>query len=358
MKNQLLRATAIVALALVPSVAMSQSSGTSTEPQNSPAQAEEMQVSQSDSEFVKQAAAGGKAEIELGRLATEQSKNEEVTAFGETLVDDHTQASDKLKELASQKGIDLSGDLSAEGEQAKQRLSEMSGPDFDRAFIEQMVTDHERTIDLFEQEVEGGTDADLKAFAENTLPTLREHLDEAQRIETSLSQESAMQTADSNQPMPAASGDAAAGASAGAGTTIGTENGGTDQVAESQENMTGDTAGDLAAGKTPGEPTARFQAALGEVTAKDLIGKTVVNASGDEVGEIDDIVIDDADVVSAVVSVGGFLGIGAKQVAVPFDDLTTGEGDAIWQTNATEEELKSMPAYQKGDGGFLSYPLD
>jgi len=112
----------------------------------------------------------------------------------------------------------------------------------------------------------------------------------------------------------------------------------------------------MAAGKDPGDPTERFQAALGDVTAKDLIGKTVVNASGDEVGEIQNLVIDQSDVVSAVIEVGGFLGIGGKQVAVPFDQLQTGEDEAVWQTSASEEELENMPAYEEDSEGFLSFP--
>ncbi|WP_340117382.1 DUF4142 domain-containing protein [Pelagibius sp. 7325] len=327
MKQQLLRATAIAALTLVPTVVMAQSSGTSTQPQqqsDSPAQAEQMQVSQQDSEFAKQAAGGGQAEVELGRLATEQSQHEAVTQYGETLVDEHTEANEKLKEIAEEKGIELPGDLPAEAQEAKSRLSQMTGLDFDRAFIEQMVSDHQRTIELFETQAQDGQDAELKTFAENTLPTLREHLDEAQRIEEELSQQSTMQTADS---APTAGG-----------------------------TMADNTAGGMAAGKDPGDPTTRFQAALGDVTAKDLIGKTVVNASGDEVGEIQNLVIDQSDVVSAIIEVGGFLGIGAKQVAVPFDELQTGEDEAVWQTRATEEELENLPAYEEDSEGFLSFP--
>ena len=354
MKQQLLRATAVAALTLVPAVVMAQSSGTSTQPQqqsDSPAQAEQMQVSQQDSEFAKQAAGGGQAEVELGRLATEQSQNDEVTQYGQTLVDEHTAANEKLKQIAEEKGIELSSDLPDEAQEAKDSLSQMTGLDFDRAFIEQMVSDHERTIDLFDKQAQQGQDAELKAFAENTLPTLREHLDEAQRIEEELSQQSAMQTAESKQAMPSDSDDATAGTAAGAGAAAGAA-----ATTDDTGTATGNTAEGMAAGKDPGDPTTRFQAALGDVTAKDLIGKTVVNASGDELGEIQNLVIDQTDVVSAVIEVGGFLGIGAKQVVVPFNQLQTGPDEAVWQTGATEEELKNMPAYEEDSGGYLSYP--
>lgn len=90
---------------------------------------------------------------------------------------------------------------------------------------------------------------------------------------------------------------------------------------------------------------------LGNMRAEQLIGKDVVNAQGDTVGEIEDIVIDKSSnkAVHAVVSVGGFLGIGDKDVAIPFSELRMGQDNAILMSQATEEQLKQLPAYKKDD---------
>lgn len=93
---------------------------------------------------------------------------------------------------------------------------------------------------------------------------------------------------------------------------------------------------------------------LMQMTAGDLIGKSVVNQEGDEVGEIQDIVIGaDDKAVQAVVAVGGFLGIGEKSVAVPFDELQQQDEESVLLTSgATVEELKQRPAYDEASGDY------
>jgi len=97
---------------------------------------------------------------------------------------------------------------------------------------------------------------------------------------------------------------------------------------------------------------------LMQMTAGDLIGKTVVNEAGEEVGEIEDIVIGTTDKeVQAIVAVGGFLGIGDKSIALSFDELEPGQEDNVLLTSgATVEELKQRPAYDEASGDFESYP--
>jgi sporulation protein YlmC with PRC-barrel domain len=83
-----------------------------------------------------------------------------------------------------------------------------------------------------------------------------------------------------------------------------------------------------------------------EMTAKDLIGKSVVNADGETIGDIDDVVFDnDQKAIFAVVQVGGFLGIGSKAVAIPFDQLQISEDQATLMSSVTEDELTEMAAY-------------
>jgi putative membrane protein len=129
-----------------------------------------------DDEFVTKAATGGKMEVELGRLAAKKGRSAAVKSFGRRMVTDHTAAGNKLKRLAAKKHITVPTEMDAEGQEAMQRLSALSGKAFDRAYMEMMVTDHEKDIAEFEMESTGGTDADIKVFARTTLPTLKTHL--------------------------------------------------------------------------------------------------------------------------------------------------------------------------------------
>src|SRR5690606_32897767 len=101
------------------------------------------------------------------------------------------------------------------------------------------------------------------------------------------------------------------------------------------------------------------QSALGQMTADELIGMNVVNQDGEDVGDISDVVISkDDQAVLAIISVGGFLGVGEKEVAVPFDQLQQGEDEAILLSSATEEELKQKPAYEEQTDRYEAYPRD
>jgi putative membrane protein len=99
------------------------------------------------------------------------------------MVDDHTKANDELKSLASKNGWNLPADIGAKNQAEKDRLSKLSGADFDLAYIKHMVTDHKKDVAEFQKESNSAKDSDLKNFATNTLPTLQEHLRLAQDTE-------------------------------------------------------------------------------------------------------------------------------------------------------------------------------
>ena len=135
-----------------------------------------------DRAFVKKAAQGGMAEVELGKLATERASNPDVKKFGERMVNDHTKANDQLKEVASSKNVTLPKSLDAKDEATKKRLSSLSGAAFDRAYMTDMVTDHTKDVAEFRRESSSAKDAAVKDFATQTLPTLQDHLQEAKKI--------------------------------------------------------------------------------------------------------------------------------------------------------------------------------
>jgi putative membrane protein len=136
-----------------------------------------------DHTFVTKAAEGGLAEVQLGNLAKDKATNPDVKTFGQQMVDDHSKANDELKTLASSKGITLPAEPDAKQKAEHDRLSKLSGAEFDREYMRLMVSDHRTDVAEFRRESEHGTDADVKAFAAKTLPTLEHHLQMAESTE-------------------------------------------------------------------------------------------------------------------------------------------------------------------------------
>jgi putative membrane protein len=139
-----------------------------------------------DAHFVMQAAEGGMMEVTKGKLAAQKGSHEGVKQLGQRMVDDHTKANDELKSIASGKNITLPGEPKPPMQAALGKLEKLDGAAFDRAYVDDQVRDHEKTIALFEREAKGGKDAELKAFAEKTLPTLKEHLTMVRDVKSKL----------------------------------------------------------------------------------------------------------------------------------------------------------------------------
>jgi putative membrane protein len=129
-----------------------------------------------DSGFMTKAAQGGIAEVEMGRLALQHASNEKVKQFGQRMVDDHSNANDQLKQLASQKGVTLPTEVNAKQKSTINKLSQLSGSEFDRVYMADMVKDHQEDVAEFQHEANSGNDPDVKAFAGKVLPTLQDHL--------------------------------------------------------------------------------------------------------------------------------------------------------------------------------------
>jgi putative membrane protein len=135
-----------------------------------------------DVHFAKEAARGGMAEVKLGQLAQEKGSSDTVKTFGKRMVDDHSKAGDKLKEVASHESITLPSDLSAKDQATYDRLSKLNGAAFDRAYARDMVKDHETDVAAFQKEANAGKNDSLKSFASETLPTLQDHLKHAKEM--------------------------------------------------------------------------------------------------------------------------------------------------------------------------------
>src|SRR5215212_3687419 len=135
-----------------------------------------------DHKFATEAAMGGTMEVELGRIAASKGASDEVRQFGQRMVDDHSKANAELMQLASGKGMTLPTAPDAKHQAETRKLSALSGEKFDKEYVKMMVKDHKKDVGEFEKEASRGMDADIKAFAASTLPTLREHLQMIQRI--------------------------------------------------------------------------------------------------------------------------------------------------------------------------------
>ena len=159
---------------------------------------EKSTLSSADKKFIDKAAEGGMAEVQLGKLASEKAENSQVKQFGERMVKDHSAANDKLKQIASEKGVTPPSEMDASTKREYDRLSKLSGAQFDREYMTHMVSDHEKDIKEFKSEEKSAKDADVKSFAQNTLPTLEEHLRLAKSAEAAAKNE---KTASSEKAM-------------------------------------------------------------------------------------------------------------------------------------------------------------
>lgn len=207
-------------------------------------------LSNSDRRFIMEAAHSSMAEVDLGKLAVERAMSPEVKKFGQHMIDDHSRANSELMQLASSKGVDLSmmashasgssasgsgassgatgsginphsGERTGEGadkgsvvqtggsgtntssasrskggDDAKwsqrhhalvKKLSALSGAEFDREYMRQMVKDHSDTVELFQREASRGSDSEVKAWAAKTLPAIQEHLRMAREVSAKVS---------------------------------------------------------------------------------------------------------------------------------------------------------------------------
>ena len=162
-------------------------------------------LSSGDRKFLNEAADAGMAEVEIGRLARQKAADGSVKKFGQRMIDDHSKANDELRQLAARKGVELPAAPSAKNWDLKRRLAGLSGASFDKAYMIGMVADHKEDVAAFQRESNWAKDPDLKKFATQTLPALREHLKKAQEMSSNttsaLGQAAPVQTP-SGKPSP------------------------------------------------------------------------------------------------------------------------------------------------------------
>jgi len=136
-----------------------------------------------DKTFVVKAAGGGLYEVEVAKLAADKANDPAVKSFATMLVDQHSAANAELKALAAIRDVKLPDAVPAEKKRTIADLAKKSGASFDQAFVKQVgLKDHEEDIKLFESASQDTKDAQLKAWIDKTLPTLKSHLSAAQKL--------------------------------------------------------------------------------------------------------------------------------------------------------------------------------
>jgi len=144
-------------------------------------------LNQQDKTFIKLAALGGMAEVQLSKIA-QKSTNANVKSFADRMVLEHTGTNQQLTAIATGLGMEMPKALDTEHEKLRERLAAMHGKAFDEQYMHAMVEDHNKAVKLFQQEGLTGHNADLIQFVQKTLPTLEEHQKRAIDVSHRLSQ--------------------------------------------------------------------------------------------------------------------------------------------------------------------------
>ncbi|HEX6216703.1 MAG TPA: DUF4142 domain-containing protein [Vicinamibacterales bacterium] len=146
------------------------------------------QANASVQEFVDKAGASGLAEVEMGELGAKKAKNGQVEAFAKRMVEDHKKANQDLLTAIKGKGVQVPSSRTDMHKAAVEKFQQQeAGKNFDRDYMEHMIEDHKAAVELFEAAADDEKfDLDLRAYAKRTLPTLRDHLEQAQTIQSKL----------------------------------------------------------------------------------------------------------------------------------------------------------------------------
>jgi putative membrane protein len=139
-------------------------------------------LSEQDRNFIYEVSRDGYTEVRTGRLAENRATNGAIREFARRMIEDHRTADRELHNLAESKNMRLARSMGADGQALYNRLSNLSGAAFDNAYVRAMRREHRKAVAAFEAEANNARDRDLRHWVENTLPTLRDHLQMANNL--------------------------------------------------------------------------------------------------------------------------------------------------------------------------------
>ena len=186
MNHRLAAAFAIAALVAAP-LAQAQSpeaqKSRSTQAQKSPQSASQSgKLARQDARYFREMAQGNLAEVQAGKLAQERASADEVKQYAERMVEDHGKMLSEQQAMAQSKGVQMPEEPSRAQQRAMKRLQDQKGERFDRAYMSQMVQDHEKTLKLVRDAAKNAKDPQLKAMAQKAAPDIEQHLQMAKQI--------------------------------------------------------------------------------------------------------------------------------------------------------------------------------
>ncbi len=318
-------------------------------------------------DFVNKATISDMFEVQSGKLAADKAKSEDVRDFGDQMVEDHSETTDELMELIKDENIDVQPptELDEKHQANLDKLKNLSGAKFDQTYIPMQVLAHEKAVNLFQDYSKSGDNDALKDWASDTLPTLKDHLKEARELNEELSEPAKTAATDSDDTK---ANDKKAMNEVTDETDV--DGAGNMAMNEKAENKNADNADKAADRKAP-LPSFEYvtQQSSSDWTAQTLIGKKVENNNGETLGEVNNVIVNEkGKVVAITVGVGGFLGLGEKDVGVPFEALKFRDEDAVDQNadgddtadaadddashdnevvviDATKEQLEAAPSF-------------
>jgi putative membrane protein len=128
-------------------------------------------------------AAGGLAEVDAAKLASQRAQNAAVKEFVQRMADDHGKANARLSNLAKEANIPLPAEPDADQKAMRERLERADCAEFDLLYMQGQLIDHQKTV----QQIGSGENADIQHFAADLLPTVFGHLQMTQDILSQLS---------------------------------------------------------------------------------------------------------------------------------------------------------------------------
>jgi len=332
---------------------------------------QQSQLSQQDRQFVQQAGISNQFEIQAAEIAKNKAGIQPIQQFAQRMIDDHQKVGDQLSKIVKPLNVQVSKQLDDQHRQQIEKLKGLSGDQFASTYIQGQIDAHRQAISLFEKESNNGQNQELKQFASDTLPTLNDHLRSAQ----DLSQRNLTASASTSNQSTGASGQSGqqqASNQQGNGADIQVRQPPANvtvqqpppqiTVEQPKPEVTVQQAKPDVTVLQPGQPQvnvqqqsgqtqsgqqqATAQRAMSGARAEKLIGTNAVTANGDDIGEIENLLVEPSGEVKAVIiEWGGFLGIGESRAAVPWSEVQLNEvGDRVI-VNMTRNEMEAMPKY-------------
>ena len=139
-----------------------------------------------EQDFMMKAAQANVSEIDMARIVMQKSQNRDVKDFANMIQSDHTNALEDLMDLMRDKGMSPPSVLSPDAKIDIEKMTALSGAEMDREFVNTMVSDHQKALEMFRDLANIAQSPDVRKYAEDLIPKLEMHLDKAQKLQSKL----------------------------------------------------------------------------------------------------------------------------------------------------------------------------